>query len=208
MVCLVLLAKWIKIEFGIVEFWFGFLPFFPIRIPWPRPIIIKMVNKGCKSWGVTYRRHLIEVVAPGRAAFPIPHFKIMFTGFSRIIEERIRKAQKKGVFDNLEGSGKPLNLENDSHIAEDLRLAHKILKNADCLPPEIELKKEIERTEDLLGGMQDTAQKHRTLKKLNYLIMKLNAVRDTSIELEMPQQYSYKLVERLETVKKTGNQNE
>ena len=132
----------------------------------------------------------------------------MFTGFSRIIEERIRKAQKKGVFDNLEGSGKPLNLENDSHIAEDLRLAHKILKNADCLPPEIELKKEIERTEDLLGGMKDTAQKHRTLKKLNYLIMKLNAVRDTSIELEMPQQYSYKLVERLEPVKKTENKNE
>jgi len=125
----------------------------------------------------------------------------MFTGFSRIIEERIRKAQKKGVFDNLEGSGKPLNLENDSHIAEDLRLAYKILKNADCLPPEIELKKEIERTEDLLGGMKDTAQKHRTLKKLNYLIMKLNAVRDTSIELEMPQQYSLKLVDRLESKK-------
>ena len=135
------------------------------------------------------------------SAFRIPHFKIMFTGFSRIIEERIRKAQKKGVFDNLEGSGKPLNLENDSHIAEDLRLAYKILKNADCLPPEIELKKEIERTEDLLGSMKDTAQKHRTLKKLNYLIMKLNAVRDTSIELEMPQQYSLKLVERLESKK-------
>ena len=162
MVCLVLLAKWINIEFGIVELCFRLLPFFPIRIP---------------------------------------HFKIMFTGFSRIIEERIRKAQKKGAFDNLEGSGKPLNLENDSHIAEDLRLAYKILKNADCLPPEIELKKEIERTEDLLGGMKDTAQKHRTLKKLNYLIMKLNAVRDTSIELEMPQQYSLKLVERLETEK-------
>jgi hypothetical protein len=122
----------------------------------------------------------------------------MFTGFSRIIEERIRKAQKKGVFENLEGSGKPLNLEDDRHIPEDLRLAHKILKNADCLPPEIELKKEIECTQDLLRGMKDTAQKHRTLKKLNYLIMKLNTVRDTSIELEMPQQYSLKLVERLE----------
>ena len=122
----------------------------------------------------------------------------MFTGFSRIIEERIRKAQKKGVFENLEGSGKPLNLEDDRHIPEDLRLAHKILKNADCLPPEIELKKEIACTEDLLRGMKDTAQKHRTLKKLNYLIMKLNTVRDTSIALEMPQQYSLKLVERLE----------
>ena len=125
----------------------------------------------------------------------------MFTGFSRIIEERIRRAQKKGEFDNLEGSGKPLDIEADSHIAEDLRLAHKILKNASCLPPEIELKKEIQRTEDLLSGMKDTAVKHRTLKKLNYLIMKLNAARDTSIELEMPQQYSHKLVERFESKK-------
>jgi DnaJ homologue, subfamily C, member 28, conserved domain len=122
----------------------------------------------------------------------------MFTGFYKIIEERIRAAQKKGVFENLEGSGKPLNLEDDRHIPEDLRLAHKILKNADCLPPEIELKKEIACTEDLLSGMKDTAQKHRTLQKLNYLIMKLNAVRNTSIELEMPQRYSHKLVERLE----------
>ncbi len=132
---------------------------------------------------------------------PKPELEKMFTGFSRIIEERIRRAQKKGEFDNLEGSGKPLNLKDDSHIAEDLRLAHKILKNANCLPPEIELKKEIQRTEDLLSGMKDTAQKHRTLKKLNYLIMKLNAARDTSIELEMPQQYSHRLVERLESKK-------
>ena len=130
----------------------------------------------------------------------------MFTGFSKIIEERIRKAQEKGAFDNLEGAGKPLNLEDDSHIAEDLRLAHKILKNANCLPPEIELKKEIARTEDLLSGMKDTAQKHRTLKKLNYLIMKLNAVRDTSIELEIPQHYSLKLVDRLEAKKEKNHQ--
>ena len=121
------------------------------------------------------------------------------TGFSKIIEERIRMAQKKGVFENLDGAGKPLNLEEDSHIAEDLRLAHKILKNANCLPPEIELKKEIQRTEDLLSGMKDTAQKHRTLKKLNYLIMKLNMARNTSIELEMPQHYSFKVIDRLES---------
>ena len=136
---------------------------------------------------------------------PKSEFEKMFTGFSKIIEDRIRMAQKKGEFDNLEGSGKPLNIDDDSHIVEDLRLAHKILKNANCLPPEIELKKEIRRTEDLLSGMRDTAGKHRTLKKLNYLIMKLNAVRDTSIELEMPQQYSHKLVERLESANKTGN---
>ena len=66
----------------------------------------------------------------------------------------------------------------------------------------MELKKEIERTEELLGGMEDTAEKYRTLKKLNYLIMKLNSLRNTSIDLEVPQQYSTKLVARFEIAKK------
>jgi DnaJ homologue, subfamily C, member 28, conserved domain len=129
-------------------------------------------------------------------------YREMLPGFNKIVEERIRMAQKRGLFKNLAGSGKPLALEDDSHIAEELRLAYKILKNADCLPPEVELKKEIEHTEELLGGMQDTAEKYSTLKRLNYLIMKLNAMRHTSINLELPQQYSAKLVEHLETTKK------
>ena len=123
----------------------------------------------------------------------------MFPGFDRIIEERIRRAQQKGVFEDLEGTGKPLIFENDGHVAGELRLAYKILKNADCLPPEIELKNEIKRTEDLLSGMEDTAEKYRTLKKLNFLIMKLNSIGNMSIDLEMPQKYSGKLVKRLET---------
>ena len=93
----------------------------------------------------------------------------MIPGFAKIVEERIRKAQKKGEFDNLEGSGKPLNLLNDQTVPEELRLAYKILKNADCLPPEVHLRKEIRATEDLLAGMADTTQKFRTLKKLNFL---------------------------------------
>jgi hypothetical protein len=122
----------------------------------------------------------------------------MFPGFDRIIEERIRRAQQKGKFENLEGTGKPLIFEKDDHVAGELRLAYKILKNADCLPPEIELKNEIKRTEDLLSSMEDTAEKYRTLKKLNFLIMKLNSIGNMPIDLEMPQKYSGKLVERLE----------
>ena len=80
-----------------------------------------------------------------------------------------------------------------------MRLAYKILKNADCLPPEIELKKEIQQTEELLRGMGETAAKYRTMKKLNFLIMKLNTLRKTSIEFEAPQKYSDKLIEKLES---------
>ena len=122
----------------------------------------------------------------------------MFPGFEKIIEDRIRRAQQKGEFENLEGAGKPLIFAGDSHVDSELRLAYKILKNADCLPAEIQLKKEIKRTEDLLSGMEKTAEKYRTLQKLNFMIMKLNTMANLPLDREMPQKYSVKLVERLE----------
>jgi hypothetical protein len=125
----------------------------------------------------------------------------MIQGFEKIVEERILMAQKKGDFENLDGSGKPLTLTDDYHVPEELRLAFKILKNADCLPPEIELKKEIRQTEDLLIGMQDTSEKYRLLKKINFLIMKLNTVRGSSVMFEMPQYYMEKFVNCLEKSK-------
>ena len=123
----------------------------------------------------------------------------MFPGFDKIVEERIKNAQKKGGFNNLTGSGKPLDLDDDSCVAEDLRLAYKILKNADFVPPEIEIKNEIKRTEDLLAGMKDEKEKYRTLKKLNFLIMKLNSMRSTSVNFDLPQQYVEKVAGRMES---------
>jgi hypothetical protein len=120
----------------------------------------------------------------------------MLYGFEKIVEERILTAQKRGEFENLPGAGKPLPVEDNRLISEELRLAYKILKNADCLPVEIELKKEIKQTQDLLAGMQETSEKYRILKKLNFLILKLNSVKDTSISHEMPQVYTEKLIER------------
>ncbi|MBL0731507.1 MAG: DUF1992 domain-containing protein [Desulfosarcina sp.] len=121
----------------------------------------------------------------------------MITGFEKIVEERIQKAQKKGLFKNLPGSGKPIpGSKQEPSISNDLHLAYKILKNADFLPPEIELKKKIQQTEDLLAGMEDTAEKYRTLKKLNYLIMKLNVTFNRSVMTEMPQQYATSILER------------
>jgi hypothetical protein len=123
----------------------------------------------------------------------------MIPGFIKIVEQRIREAQKKGEFENLEGSGKPLDLTADQSVAEELRLAYKILKNADCLPPEIELKKEIRQTEELLAGMNETAEKYRMMKKLNFLILKLNTLRNTSVVFDEPQKYSDKLIKKLES---------
>jgi len=126
----------------------------------------------------------------------------MISGFEKIVEERIRRAQERGEFDALSGVGRPLEFEPDGHIAEDLRLAYKILKNAECLPPEVELRKDIEKTEDLLAAMPETAEKYQALKKLNFLILKLNAMRSSSIANEIPQHYTSKVVSRLEAGKR------
>jgi hypothetical protein len=122
----------------------------------------------------------------------------MFPGFDKIVEERIKNAQRKGEFQDLPGLGQPLDLDDDSLVAEDLRLAYKILKNADFVPAEIEIYKEIKETEHLLADLNDEKEKYRILKKLNFLIMKLNSMRSAAANFDIPQQYAEKVVERME----------
>ena len=102
----------------------------------------------------------------------------MIPGFEKIVEDRIKKAQKEGAFDNLEGSGKPLVFEDACQVPDDCRLAYKILKNAGFLPPEIELKKKITQAELLLEATDATSVRHREIrKKINYLLTKLDTLR-------------------------------
>jgi len=117
-------------------------------------------------------------------------------GFQRIIEKRIQEALDRGDFDDLPGRGKPMQIEDDSGVPEDLRLAYKVLKNADCLPPELQLKKEIRQMEDLLESIPDEKEKYRQIKKINYKIMRLNIMGKKSPLLEEREIYYKKLVEK------------
>jgi hypothetical protein len=102
----------------------------------------------------------------------------MIPGFEAIVEERIKKAQEKGAFENLPGCHKPLTFE-DEHVPEAFRLAHKILKNSGFLPPEVELRKHISQTEELLEAAQiGTPERLKIQKKLNYLLTKLSTQRN------------------------------
>ncbi len=59
-----------------------------------------------------------------------------FEAIALVAEEKIREAERRGMFDNLPGAGKPLLLEDDSHIAPELRMAYTILKNSGHLESE------------------------------------------------------------------------
>ncbi len=119
----------------------------------------------------------------------------------RIAENRILEAIEAGLFDDLVGKGKPLKLEDDSQVPPELRMAYKIMKMADCLPPELELRKEIIRLQDLVASLPDEAEKLKQMRRLNFFVMKLGLMRKMSPLLEEHDLYTPKVLERLESGK-------
>jgi hypothetical protein len=100
---------------------------------------------------------------------------------SKIAEDRIREAQREGLFDHLPGKGKPLNLDEDSGIPEDLRMSFKILKNANCLPIEMELRKEIYNLRQLLDAAIDPETRKELRRELNLLTLRFNCMHRVSL---------------------------
>ncbi len=120
----------------------------------------------------------------------------MFLFIERLAEEAILKHMQEGGFDHLEGKGRPLPEEDLSMVPEDLRMAWRILKNAGCLPPELEREKEIRTALDLLEGVRDEQEIYRRMQRVNFLIRQLNMSRGRPVERELPERYYGRLLER------------
>jgi DnaJ-like protein len=116
--------------------------------------------------------------------------------FARVVEERIREAQREGVFDNLPGKGKPLQLEDQSLIPEDLRVSYHVLKNAHVLPPEVELRKEIHTLQDLLKYVDDEGERKTIAKAIEWKMIRLDLLRRRSFSWQTTRFYGKKLVRR------------
>lgn len=117
--------------------------------------------------------------------------------FARVAERIIREAMENGEFDNLEGAGKPLNFEDETWIPEDLRIAYRILKNAGCIPPEIELRKEIINMSALINTIDDDKERLKKIKELNFKLLKLNTMRKRPFDLDNFPEYEGKVVDKL-----------
>ena len=92
----------------------------------------------------------------------------------QLVEQHVSEAQKKGELDNLPGSGKRLELDDDSHVPVKLRAAYRLMKNSGYLPPELELRREAVELQGLLAGIDphDTHYQQQ-MKRLQLLELKL-----------------------------------
>jgi len=90
--------------------------------------------------------------------------------FHLIAERKIAEALARGELANLPGEGRPLALEDDALVPEDLRAAYRVLKSAGFVPPEVEALTEIAQLEALVSREgQDAAARSRAERKLALL---------------------------------------
>jgi len=94
----------------------------------------------------------------------------------RTVDAIIEEAMRRGVFDDLPGAGKAIDLSAYFDTPEDRRLAITIMKNAGILPPEIDLLKQIAdlRTEMESCSEQDKKDELRRAirsRQLNLMVM-------------------------------------
>lgn len=98
-------------------------------------------------------------------------------GWDALIEARIAQAQAAGAFDDLPGEGKPLDLDDDRLVPEDVRAAYRILKNAGYVPAELLERKEAAALRQLLADPAQTPQRMRLLARLALLEARIEASR-------------------------------
>ncbi|GAB6989042.1 DnaJ family domain-containing protein [Paenibacillus pini] len=84
-----------------------------------------------------------------------------------LAEQKIKDAMEQGEFNHLPGQGKPLYIEDLSHIPPELRVPYKIMKNAGLIPDELALQGDCLRLENLINLCMHADEKEDLQTKLN-----------------------------------------
>jgi hypothetical protein len=115
--------------------------------------------------------------------------------FQMIAERRIAEAMEQGEFDHLKGAGKPLAKDEDPTVPIELHMAYKILKNGGYLPPEMQLRKEINNLADLLSTLEEGTERQTRLRRLRFLLEKFGNIRRLPADMEA--RYFNEILERI-----------
>ncbi len=89
----------------------------------------------------------------------------------KFVEDQIAKAVRAGEFENLPGRGKPVDLEAYFQTPEDLRLCYSMLKNADFVPEEVQMLKDIDSLREKLSVCADAEERKSLTDGINQKVM-------------------------------------
>ena len=93
-----------------------------------------------------------------------------------LVEQRLEEAVSRGELSNLPGEGRPLELDDDTLVPQELRAAYRLLKNAGFVPTEVQALSDIGQLENLVyEGSPDAATHSKALRKLALLRTRVEA---------------------------------
>ncbi|WP_027710759.1 DnaJ family domain-containing protein [Dickeya chrysanthemi] len=112
-------------------------------------------------------------------------------------ERHILEAHKRGELEHLSGSGKPLQLDDNSAVPAELRSAYHLMKNSGFLPPELSARKDALTLADLLLATDPASKEYVELsRQLRALELRLQLSGVNTNFLKMP--YRHQLINRFE----------
>jgi hypothetical protein len=112
-----------------------------------------------------------------------------------LVEQRISAAAARGEFDNLPGTGEPLEFDDDALVPEEVRVANRIMKNAGFVPPAVEHLRALCDLQSEACGSEDPATRRKLQAKMLALDMALESLRGSSTVV--PLEYRRRIAERL-----------
>jgi hypothetical protein len=107
-------------------------------------------------------------------------------GLDALVEQRIEAAIARGEFDNLPGAGRPLSLDDDRLVPQELRVAYRLLKNAGYVPPELA---QVAEVNQLLGAISRAELCEAGRRRLRALLIQLELAGRTATAQLAWQQY-------------------
>jgi len=117
--------------------------------------------------------------------------------FDLIAEQKIAEAIGRGELSDLPGAGKPLQLDDDALIPEDLRMAWRILKNAGFVPPQVEALREIGELERFIDSLGEGEARNAANRKLDLLRLRIEGMGLGNGGLGPGQPYLDRVLQRL-----------
>ena len=118
-------------------------------------------------------------------------------GFDELVERKLAEAIERGDFDDLPGAGRPLPPDALADVPDELRSAYRLLRNAGCVPPELEARKHLVSLRDLLAACEGTEREPAVRAELDAALLRYETLLERSGRTPAHQQYDAAVRARL-----------
>ncbi|MDR0466468.1 MAG: DUF1992 domain-containing protein, partial [Deltaproteobacteria bacterium] len=97
-----------------------------------------------------------------------------------VAEQKIQEALQNGEFDQLPGAGKPLAMEDLSHLPPEMRMAYTILKNSGFVDAPQDMQRPLSPDKEFARSSPEEGTTNHKLRRLDLMMRRIGRARGQS----------------------------